>query len=116
MHEDQVAPQSQGRHLLGDSSSKCSSCLSDTQYNLLYSVYSFPNTVLPFLGGLLVDFMGQRFSLVVFTGLILSGQALFAGGVTMKRYPISLLGRIVFGFGGESLCVVQSTITAEWFR
>eukprot|EP01084_Bolivina_argentea_P190389 327198_1 len=32
--------------------------LSDTQYNLLYSVYSIPNIILPLLGGALGDKIG----------------------------------------------------------
>jgi hypothetical protein len=31
---------------------------SDSKYNMLYSVYSYPNILLPIFGGLLVDKMG----------------------------------------------------------
>ena len=32
--------------------------MSDVQYNLLYSVYSLPNLVLPLMGGVFVDKIG----------------------------------------------------------
>ena len=31
---------------------------SESKYNLLYSVYSYPNIILPLFGGLLIDKMG----------------------------------------------------------
>jgi len=31
---------------------------SDSKYNLLYSVYSYPNLILPLFGGLMVDKLG----------------------------------------------------------
>ena len=34
------------------------------QYNLLYSVYSLPNIVLPLFGGILLDFIGIRAGIV----------------------------------------------------
>jgi len=33
---------------------------SDFQFNMLYSVYSLPNTVLPLAGGILMDKIGIR--------------------------------------------------------
>lgn len=90
--------------------------LSDTQYNLLYSVYSFPNTVLPFFGGVFVDLWGTNTTMMVFLTLICLGQAVFALGVTLKKFWLALLGRLIFGFGGESLSVAQSTLLAGWFR
>ncbi|GAQ86326.1 major facilitator superfamily protein [Klebsormidium nitens] len=90
--------------------------LSDTQYNLLYSVYSFPNIVLPLFGGLLVDRCGTKASLILFVSTIVLGQGIFAAGVALRRYDIALVGRTVFGMGGESLTVVQTTIQAVWFQ
>ena len=43
---------------------------------MLYSVYSLPNLVMPFAGGMLVDRMGVNFSLNLFCFLILIGQVL----------------------------------------
>jgi hypothetical protein len=37
-------------------------------------------------------------------------------GGYIKSYIIILLGRFIFGLGGESLCVGQSAIVSIWFK
>eukprot|EP01013_Petalomonas_cantuscygni_P015758 TRINITY_DN32651_c0_g1_i1.p1 TRINITY_DN32651_c0_g1~~TRINITY_DN32651_c0_g1_i1.p1 ORF type:complete len:785 (-),score=202.02 TRINITY_DN32651_c0_g1_i1:391-2745(-) len=83
--------------------------------SLLYSVYNFENVLLASLGGLIIDLIGLRAASVIFLSLITCGQALFAIGVTARLYPIVVLGRIFFGFGGESLAVCQPTYCARFF-
>ena len=88
------------------------------RYNLLYSVYSWPNVILPFFGGYLCDKLGTRLMLVVFCLFITLGQAVFALGATMQgtsAWYVMWMGRVIFGFGGESLCVAQSALIALWF-
>jgi MFS family permease len=85
------------------------------QYNLLYSVYSWPNTILVFFGGILVDKLGTRVSGLIFTSIVLVGQCIYALGATIGSFDLMIFGRFVFGLGGESLAVVQSTITSHWF-
>ena len=82
---------------------------------MFYSVYSFPNIVLPILGGYLVDMIGVRTGNFFFTLLVLIGQGVFAFGVMIKSYPIALLGRGSFGLGGESLNVSQNYSIMGWF-
>lgn len=88
----------------------------ETYFNLLYTVYSIPNIILPFLGGFFVDKFGVRTCLVVFVATITVGQAIVAFGVSIKSWPIMFLGRVVFGFGGESIAVANSSILADWFE
>lgn len=80
------------------------------QFNALYSVYSFPNIVLPFLGGYLVDRLGLTVAAMSFLSFCLLGQLLFAISASIESYPLALVGRIFFGFGGESMSVALSTI------
>lgn len=40
--------------------------INPTQWSLLYTVYSMPNMVLPFIGGLMLDKIGVRAGLVIF--------------------------------------------------
>eukprot|EP01084_Bolivina_argentea_P141150 248068_1 len=89
--------------------------LTDTQYNLLYSVYSFPNIILPLFGGALIDKIGAEISLLIFLCFITAGQALFAFAASINSYPLMLIGRVVYGFGGESLCVAESALLAIYF-
>jgi len=47
--------------------------------NLLYSLYSLPNFILPFIGGIIVDkYIGKRFGILMFTIIIGIGQFLFS--------------------------------------
>ena len=50
------------------------------------------------------------------TALITAGQVLFALGLSMKSWPVMLIGRVVYGFGGESLGVANSAVLADWFK
>ena len=82
----------------------------------MFSVYSYPNTVLAFFGGILIDrLLGLRRSVLLFTSLVLCGSVIFYVGVLTVEYPVILLGRMIFGLGGESLGVSQSALVARWF-
>ena len=84
-------------------------------FNLLYTVYSIPNCVLPLLGGVLSDRFGNRLMLVVFSVLIGVGQLVCLVGVWNDSMLTMLLGRVVFGLGGESLSVSSSALISSWF-
>jgi len=47
--------------------------LSDKEYNALYSVYSFPNIILPLLGGIIADKIGVKISLMMFSTFVVIG-------------------------------------------
>ena len=89
-------------------------------YNSLYSVYSWPNVILPLLGGYFSDVFGVRLTTVIFALLILIGQIIFAVGITIEddntAWGVMLFGRVVFGLGGESLSVSMSAMIAQWFQ
>jgi len=72
---------------------------------MLYSIYSYPNIILPLFGGFLVDSIGIRTGVILFSTLICIGQAVFALGCSAGAYWLALLGRFIFGLGGESLGV-----------
>ena len=84
--------------------------------SLLYSVYSIPNIILPLGVGKWLDYFGNDWVLVVLSLLSTTGQGLFAFGVQKKKFWLALLGRFVFGVGGESLAVSQARIVTEWFH
>ncbi|KAJ3125555.1 hypothetical protein HK098_000174 [Nowakowskiella sp. JEL0407] len=86
------------------------------ELNALYSIYSLPNMILPFVGGQLVDRMDPKKVLLFFSVIVCLGQTIFAIGVSLKSFPIMLGGRALFGVGGESISVVQASITTNWFK
>ena len=58
----------------------------NSHFALLYTVYSVPNTVLPFFGGFFVDKLGVRKMLILFSVFVTAGQAVFAFG--MQLHPM----------------------------
>jgi nitrate/nitrite transporter NarK len=40
---------------------------------------------------------------------------MFAVGIQVQQYYVCLVGRFIFGLGGESLTVAQNNFTARWF-
>lgn len=89
--------------------------MSEDTFGMLSSVYSWPNVVLPLFGGLLVDRLGVRVAAVGFTVLVTLGSCLFSLGLWTQSTMLLVLGRVVFGFGGESQCVTCLTLIARWF-
>eukprot|EP01017_Pseudomicrothorax_dubius_P025115 TRINITY_DN2680_c0_g3_i1.p1 TRINITY_DN2680_c0_g3~~TRINITY_DN2680_c0_g3_i1.p1 ORF type:complete len:481 (-),score=131.68 TRINITY_DN2680_c0_g3_i1:93-1535(-) len=85
-------------------------------FDLFYSVYSFPNIVLPFLGGLLVDRLGDRVMTIVFSLLLTAGQLLFQYGASAGNIAAMIAGRLVFGLGGESINITVMTILYRYFK
>ncbi|XP_072033849.1 lysosomal dipeptide transporter MFSD1-like [Amphiura filiformis] len=88
-----------------------------SKFMLLYSLYSWPNVVLCFFGGFLLDrVFGIRLGAIAFSTFVVFGQCITAAGATLNNYNIMLAGRFVFGIGGESLNVAQNTYAATWFK
>lgn len=54
--------------------------------------------------------------LAIFVAFISLGQIVFALGVSIKSWPVMFLGRVLFGFGGESLGVGNSALLSDWFK
>lgn len=90
----------------------------DTQrFMVLYSIYSWPNVVLCFFGGFLIDrVFGVRLGTLIFSSFLVVGQSLFALGALLDLYILMVVGRFVFGLGGENLAVCQSTYSVFWFK
>ena len=78
---------------------------------MFVSVYSYPNVILPLIGGIFLDKIGIRLGLVVFAFTILVGQTLFMIGGYTKTYWFMILGRVIFGLGGETFGVKSAWVS-----
>ena len=78
-------------------------------------MYAIPNVVLPLVGGFLLDKIGTRRALILFTVMICLGQGLFMLGGYDENFWMMIIGRTIFGIGCENMYVGQSAIVAEWF-
>jgi MFS family permease len=84
---------------------------------LLYSFYSFPNTVLLVAAGFLIDhFLGLTRSTMLFACVALAGSVCFFLGVQHAEFWALCLGRVLLGCGCESLGIAQSAWIAQWFE
>lgn len=111
---------------------------SSTEYGLLISVYSIPNTILlmAILGGVLSDRLGIRKTGLIFTLFCAAGALLtvygasdvfrnggfgyeFLGSFLTKFTPelkMMIAGRFLFGLGAETLNIVILKILVKWFK
>eukprot|EP00397_Hematodinium_sp_SG-2012_P021976 GEMP01022737.1.p1 GENE.GEMP01022737.1~~GEMP01022737.1.p1 ORF type:complete len:448 (+),score=72.65 GEMP01022737.1:172-1515(+) len=85
-------------------------------FNLLYTIYSMPNIVLPLVFGFFMDRTGIRLSIILLSTFVLCGALLVAFGMHMESFGWMLFGRFVLGFGGESLQVAQAALLYQMFR
>ena len=65
--------------------------LTTAQFANLYSWYSWPNVVLPVIGGLLIDSVfGLRLGTVIFSALCCAGQLLLGLGASKVKLKTSI--------------------------
>jgi MFS family permease len=86
---------------------------SDSNIGLLNAIYSFPNIIMVLIGGIIIDKIGTRKSVFIFTILIMLGAVITA--LWANIYPMAA-GRLIFGLGAESMIVAITTIIARWFK
>ena len=86
---------------------------SDSNIGLLNAIYSFPNIIMVLVGGLIIDRIGTRTSVIIFTAFIMLGAIITA--ITGDIWLMAS-GRLIFGLGAESMIVAVTTIIARWFK
>ena len=84
--------------------------LSNTQLGMLFSVYAFPNAVMPLVSGTVMSVIGVWRGVLIIGTVIACGITVVSLGVYMQSYFIMLLGRALYGLGGESLFVGASSM------
>src|ERR1700681_4628134 len=86
---------------------------SDSNIGLLQAIYSFPNIFTVVIGGVLIDRIGLRKSLMIFGVLCFIGPAIT---VASGHLWLMATGRLIFGMGAESLIVAVTAALARWFK
>jgi MFS family permease len=67
------------------------------------------------LGGVLLDKIGHRAGLIIFTTLLCIGQGVFMLGGYRNDFDLMIIGRGIFGMGCESMYVGQAAVISTWF-
>lgn len=86
---------------------------SDSNIGLLNAIYSLPNIIMVLIGGIIIDRIGTRKSVFLFTLLVFLGSVITALHGSLF---VMAAGRLVFGLGAESMIVAITTIVARWFK
>jgi MFS family permease len=72
--------------------------ITTTQFTLFASLYSWPNVILCFFGGFLIDrVLGIKWGAAIFSCIVSLGQILFALGAYVDQVWLMYIGRFVFG-------------------
>ncbi|KAF5300298.1 hypothetical protein FQA39_LY11155 [Lamprigera yunnana] len=91
--------------------------ITSTEFSLFYSFYSWPTVVLCVIGGILIDSVfGIRLGANIYMCITLIGQLCFASGALFNMFWLMVLGRFIFGIGGEPLAVAQNNYAVLWFK
>ena len=85
------------------------------QISLLYSIYSLPNIIFSPVTGYVIEKLGCNKSAVLYTALVFFGQLIIYYGIENRSYFYVILGRGIYGIGGEGLTILQLTINELWF-
>ena len=73
--------------------------ISTTQFTVFTSLYSWPNVVLCFFGGYLIDrVLGIRLGAIIFSCLITFGQILFGYAAYTDNVVLMDVARFIFGY------------------
>jgi MFS family permease len=84
----------------------------DSQIGLLQASYSLPNVLVLLAAGLIIDRIGAKKSMLLFSGLVLAGLVVTA---LSPRVGVMASGRVVTGIGAESLAMATHVAIARWF-
>jgi len=86
---------------------------SATQFGWLNASYSVAAVATLLIGGIIIDRIGTKKSILAFAAVCLLGAA-----ITAARGNASLMiaGRTVLGLGAESMIVAVTTALAKWFK
>ena len=87
----------------------------EMNFNLLFTVSYFPNMILPFFGGAIVDRYGEANCLLFYCIVVLFGQIMTSFGVSVASWKYMWAGRFVFGCGAQNLIVANASLLSRWF-
>lgn len=86
---------------------------SDVNIGTLMAIYSFPNIIMVVIGGFVIDRIGARKSVLIFSLLIVLGTIITA--LRGNIYSMAT-GRLIFGIGAESMIVAINIVLVRWFK
>src|SRR6201993_2490773 len=86
---------------------------SATQFGWLNASYSVAAVATLLVGGIIIDRIGTKKSMLAFAVICLMGALITA---SRGSVPVMIAGRTVLGLGAESMIVAVTTALAKWFK
>jgi len=86
---------------------------SATQFGWLNASYSVAAVATLLVGGIIIDRIGTKKSILAFAMICLIGAGITA---SEGKAPVMIAGRTVLGLGAESMIVAVTTALAKWFK
>lgn len=80
------------------------------------SVYALPNAVIPLLSGPFFSKYGRWSGVIAIATLIFTGICVTGLGVYSGTFWLMVVGRLVYGLGGESIYVGVDILVTRWFK
>ena len=90
--------------------------ISETQFQLLYTIFAFPNIFASFFIGYFIDYLGVRFGIIALAAGVVGFQLIIAIGGYAYSYQTILIGRMMFGLASQSLMIAQASFVSFWFK
>ncbi|KIY71911.1 MFS general substrate transporter [Cylindrobasidium torrendii FP15055 ss-10] len=90
--------------------------ITNAQYGAISSATSLVNTILPIIGGFILDYYGICWGSMLSSVFIFLGATISAAGSNAESFTLVIVGRIVLGFGSTVIESAGSKILAHWFQ
>lgn len=86
----------------------------NTRWSFVYTIYSLPNIIMPFLLGIISDMFGMRVAMLISCSLVFVGTVIVNSSLFFPSFSVLLLGRLFIGLGGESVYMMNDTFSYYW--
>ncbi|TXT11548.1 uncharacterized protein COLE_01958 [Cutaneotrichosporon oleaginosum] len=89
--------------------------INNAQFASISTASNLVNTMLPLIGGTVMDYYGSIYGAIGACFFTVLGSAIAAGAASSNNYQLLIGGRIVMGLGSIVLEICQSKLYAHWF-
>ena len=86
------------------------------QYATIFVGYSISNTIVPLLSGPFFGKFGKWRGVTVIAITITIGIVIVWLGIVSGSFPVVVIGRTIYGLGGESVFVGVDILVTKWFQ
>ncbi|KAF9977947.1 hypothetical protein BGZ73_004387 [Actinomortierella ambigua] len=90
--------------------------ITNTQFSLLQSSLSLFPTIVPLIGGLLVERYGTGPSSIIFSTIVVLAQIVVVFGCWVRSVQIMIIGFCFFGIGAAPITIIQETMWVRYFK